>query len=102
MIIGARRTDEARVFDSFAGYHSFHCEETQEEYGSFEVYFFDPLPKSATIEDVWEDYEPGWYWVACFPGCMPDGEPSGPFGSSREALHDADEWNPEFDADFED
>ena len=30
----------------------------------------------------------GWYWQACFPGCLPDGEPSGPFDSEREAIED--------------
>lgn len=31
----------------------------------------------------------GWYWQACFPGCLPDGDPSGPFPSESEALADA-------------
>lgn len=31
----------------------------------------------------------GWYWWACFPGCLPDGDPSGPFDSYLEALIDA-------------
>jgi hypothetical protein len=34
MIIGTVRPEEARVFDQYAGYHSFHAEETQEPYGS--------------------------------------------------------------------
>jgi hypothetical protein len=21
----------------------------------------------------------GWYWWSCFPGCLPDGDPIGPF-----------------------
>ena len=29
---------------------------------------------------------PGWFWQACFPGCLPDGEPNGPFDSEAEAL----------------
>ena len=48
-----------------------------------------------------EEYSPmtdaGWYWVAGFPGCLWDGEPSGPFATSRDAREDADEWVPEFD-----
>jgi hypothetical protein len=36
----------------------------------------DPLPS-------------GWYWQACFPGCLPDGEPHGPFNSEAVALADA-------------
>ena len=31
----------------------------------------------------------GWYWQACFPGCLPDGEPNGPFPTPEEAIMDA-------------
>jgi len=31
----------------------------------------------------------GWYWWVCFPGCLPDSEPMGPFASEAEALADA-------------
>lgn len=36
----------------------------------------------------------GWYWWACFPGCMPDGDgsPSGPFDTQTEAIADAQEY----------
>lgn len=30
-----------------------------------------------------------WWWQACFPGCLPDGEPQGPFETQAEALADA-------------
>jgi hypothetical protein len=33
--------------------------------------------------------EPGWYWWACFPGCLPDGDPVGPFGNEEAAIGDA-------------
>lgn len=33
--------------------------------------------------------EPGWYWWSCFPGCLPDSDPIGPFNSEEEALADA-------------
>lgn len=33
----------------------------------------------------------GWYWWTCFPGCMPDGDPNGPFATEAEALEDARE-----------
>ena len=30
----------------------------------------------------WETrYEPGWYYWYCFPGCLPDSDPTGPFPS---------------------
>jgi len=32
--------------------------------------------------------EAGWYYWACFPGCMPDGEPTGPFETEEEAVAD--------------
>lgn len=39
----------------------------------------------------------GWYWWACFPGCLPDSEPFGPFPTEAEALADAQEGSDEFD-----
>lgn len=97
MIIGTLRPEEARVFDACEGYHQFHAEETQEPYGSFEIFWDDGCPED-------EDGEPrpaGWYWAAGFRGCVLDSDPVGPFGHSRDALRDADEWNPEFDGEDE-
>jgi len=31
----------------------------------------------------------GWYWWSCQPGCLPDGEPNGPYSSEAEAAADA-------------
>jgi hypothetical protein len=31
----------------------------------------------------------GWFWQACFPGCLPDGPPMGPFETRAEAIADA-------------
>jgi len=104
MIIGTVRPEEARVFDSCEGYHQFHAEKTQEPYGSFEVFWHDgghmveQDPDDSMPLDDWRDAEAaGWYWQACSPGCLPDGEPSGPFASSRQAHQDADEWSPDYD-----
>ncbi len=36
--------------------------------------------------------EPAWYWWPCFPGCMPDGDPHGPFATEEEALEDAQDY----------
>jgi len=87
--IGTIRAEEAKVYDSHSGFHQFHTEETQEPYGSLEVFF--------EWGDGTADRRGGWYWWACFPECEPDGEATGPFAYSRQALEDADEWNPEFD-----
>ena len=35
----------------------------------------------------------GWYWWSCFPGCLPDSEPTGPFATEQDALDDAREGN---------
>ena len=63
-------------------YHSFIFD-SGNKYGSFEVYLYDPgytgsLPK-------------GWYWQSCFPGCLPDSDPVGPFKTESEAFSDARE-----------
>lgn len=62
-------------------YHQFKDDEGQ-PYGSFEVWF------SPGNE---QEGEEGWYWWACFPGCMPDGDAIGPFATEQEAIDDAQE-----------
>lgn len=32
---------------------------------------------------------PHWYYWYCFPGCMPDSDPIGPFDTEADALADA-------------
>ena len=90
MIIGTVRKEEAIVFDSKQGYHSFTDYESKEPYGSFEVFWYD-----AEDEDIDAYMEnkasSGWYWWSCFAGCLPDGEKVGPFASSEQAYNDANE-----------
>jgi len=31
----------------------------------------------------------GWYWWTCSPGCMPEGDPMGPFSTAERAMDDA-------------
>jgi len=52
-------------------------------------------------EDESSYAEPGWYWWPCFPGCLPDGDPNGPFATQAEALADAQD-NSDVDVDPED
>ena len=99
MIIGTMRAEEAKVFDSQAGYHQFHNEDG-EAYGSFEVFWVDAADiETDGTDESWSLVEgisaPGWYWAAGFPGCMYDGDPSGPFATSWAARYDADELCPE-------
>ena len=43
-------------------------------------------------EQTTEECEAGWYYWACFPGCLPDGEPIGPFDTEAEAIDAAQEY----------
>jgi hypothetical protein len=56
------------------------------EYGSFETFRIDAF---ALFEG--ESLAIGWYWQAGFPGCLPDGEPCGPFDTEQAAIDDAQE-----------
>lgn len=50
------------------------------------------LPKGggcAQYDGDGDALSPGYYWQACFPGCLPDGDPNGPFDTYAEALADA-------------
>ena len=36
--------------------------------------------------EVWEDDTKGWFWWICFPGCLPESEPHGPYASEQDAI----------------
>ena len=40
-------------------------------------------------EDDAEPYGTGWYWWTCFPGCLPDSEPFGPYATEAAAIEAA-------------
>jgi hypothetical protein len=65
-------------------YYQFTAQETGSGFGSCEVWF------TCGSADIGGDLEPGWYWQACFSGCLPDGEPIGPFETEALAIADAD------------
>jgi len=54
-----------------------------------EVFFADDVRD----EETGEFLPAGWFYWACFPGCLPDGPAMGPFDSEAEALADAREGN---------
>jgi hypothetical protein len=45
----------------------------------------------ADVNDPEWPAEHGWYWWPCFPGCLPDGDPIGPFDTEAAAITDARE-----------
>ena len=60
------------------GYHRF-------EGFSVEIFWAETMWHNIVKKEI----APGWYWWACYPGCLPDGEHVGPFGTSAEAYQDA-------------
>jgi hypothetical protein len=61
---------------------------TVAEHGSFEAFYMAP-GQSGFDPEIFDG--PGWYWWACFPGCMPDDDPCGPFLTEDAAIASANE-----------
>ena len=47
--------------------------------------------QNADHADEFTIFAAGWYYWHCFPGCMPDSEPFGPFETEAEAIADCQE-----------
>jgi hypothetical protein len=56
-----------------------------------EVFALDGSINDDVADENGEPLEAGWYWWSCFPGCLPDSDPFGPFATESEALADAQE-----------
>jgi len=72
-------------------WHTFETVDGQ-EFGSFEAFYLGNDGSAYGRNHLTEEgtFAPsGWYWWPCFPGCLPDGEPIGPFETEREAIQDA-------------
>lgn len=69
-------------------YHKFLDEYSQQPYGMCEVFEVKENDVEFATQDG-EPLEPGWYWWACFPGCMPDSDPTGPFPTEDAACDNA-------------
>lgn len=66
-------------------FHQFQSE-TGEPFGGFEVF------QVMHHDSIELELAAGFYWWACFPGCLPDGEPCGPFFTEAEAIADAQDF----------
>jgi len=53
--------------------------------GSFEVFYYDAFTSKRKSDA-------GFYWWPCFPGCLPDGDPIGPFQTEQDAIKDATDY----------
>ncbi len=56
-----------------------------------EVFQHDPNQCDTAIVCHFDGMAAGYYWWSCFPGCLPDSEPTGPFVTEAEAIADAQE-----------
>lgn len=66
-------------------YHQYH-NYAGEPHGSFETF---QVHEGEEFDDGGDGLlDEGWYYWACFPGCMPDGNPTGPFETEAEAIAD--------------
>ena len=68
-------------------YHAFKDDEGG-TFGSFETFEVSKHDADTSHAESM-NLSAGWYWWACFPGCIPDGEPSGPFETESAAIEDA-------------
>jgi len=41
------------------------------------------------VDDEGDPLEKGWYYWYCFPGCLPDSDPFGPYTTEAEAIEAA-------------
>ena len=62
-------------------------------FGNCEI-FFVPLAEQTPNSCFWhpDDDKPvgeGWFYWSCQPGCLPEGDPIGPFANQSEAYLDA-------------
>lgn len=56
-----------------------------------DVEVFELRPSDYRDPESEEELRDGWYWWSCFPGCVPDSDPYGPFDTEAEAIADA-QW----------
>lgn len=77
---------------SCGGYHEVYfnddCRDDAQRYAGVEDYAERNGLKESSVTET-DTPAVGWYWWACFPGCLPDGEPNGPFATEAEAIADA-------------
>lgn len=64
----------------------------------FQLASMNSIVRERMLEWIVEqhDVQGGWFWHFCFPGCMPESYPHGPFASPEEAIADCREnWGVE-------
>jgi hypothetical protein len=69
-------------------YHYSSVEREQDTYALPDIEIFE-VRETDSNADIWE---PGFYYWYCFPGCLPDSDPFGPYATENEALEAAKEY----------
>jgi len=56
---------------------------------------FNSRDRERALDWIVQEYnvQGGWFWHACFPGCLPDSDSNGPFATKAQALADAQDCN---------
>jgi hypothetical protein len=68
-------------------YHYSNPERENEKFALPDVETFEIAEGSTEhLDDDGEPLSAGWYYWFCFPGCMPDSEPSGPYDTEEAAI----------------
>ena len=60
---------------------------------NIEVFYLsqDEIDDLSRDSEETELHEQGWYFWSCFPGCLPDSDPAGPYASEQLAIDAARE-----------
>ncbi len=84
-------SDPSRATDSHAlsDVEVFHHEHAKRERCMLNAGDKAALHGECIVDEEGDCGGSGWYWQACFPGCLPDSDPIGPFATEAEALADA-------------
>lgn len=54
-----------------------------------EVFYHSDVAGKSMSDGEGNELPSGYYYQFCFPGCLPDSEPLGPFSTADQALADA-------------
>jgi len=62
----------------------YSCKEREnDKYALPDVEVFYISETDEHLDEEGDQYPSGYYWWSCFPGCLPDSTPMGPFASEE-------------------
>lgn len=80
-------SDPTRESDPYAlpDIEVFYHEHAKRELCALTAGYKAELYGECVVDDEGDCGGTGWYWWACFPGCLPDSDPIGPFDTEADA-----------------